>query len=313
VYVAVHSCLELFGTVTLWGDTVQGARSAGGKWLCMSKLVRWISPSVAVGGLVAGLIAAPIAEASSAANIIKIKATSPNYPGLKAKDHGLVDGYALVIYKDTSVNSNTAKISGTVTTTATNDMATLMAEPFGAKSYSAVGAPVSLGTLGVNTYSFSVTPSLATSYEVQVAGTDSATSNPVTVYVVAGGSAPEKYVHEKCSRTRCTFSYRTYTLLVPSAYKTESDKHLYLYLAIGDPRLPKDLTLTKSGKVSRAKRVSSGEYWETLTYYIPIKNTRTRWRLSACTKDTESKDGIGLPGHHSCGDKHIPNSPIYLG
>jgi hypothetical protein len=279
----------------------------------MSKLVRWIAPTAVVGGLVAGLIAVPIAEASSAANIITIKATSPNYPGLKAKDHGLVDGYALVIYKDTSLNSNTATISGTVTTTATNDTATLMAETFGAKSYSAVGSPVSLGTLGVNTYSFSVTPSLATSYEVQVAGTDTATSNPVTVYVTSGGSAPEKYVHEKCTRTRCVFSYRVYTLLFPSAYKTESRKHLYLYLAIGDPRLPKDLTLAKSGKASAAKRVSSGEYWETLTYYIPVKNSRTRWGLSACSKDTESKDGIGLPGHHSCGDKHIPKNPIYLG
>ena len=100
----------------------------------MSRVWRWIAPVAVAGGLAAGLIAVPAAEASPGANsIITINATSPNYPGLKAKDHGKVDGFALVIYH--AGTAATAVISGTVTTTATNDTATLMAEPFGKKKY----------------------------------------------------------------------------------------------------------------------------------------------------------------------------------
>jgi hypothetical protein len=280
-----------------------------------------MAPIVVAGGLLASG-AIPAADASPAASIITISATSPNYPGLPAKDHGLVDGYALVVYRDATDNARTGTISGTVTTTAANDTAQLLAEPFGTKSYSAVGSPVSLTTVGANPYSFSVTPTLATHYEVQVTGTDNATSTPVTVYVIANENAQKNSVKNKCTPaahpTKCVFSFRVNVTLPKSAYKTESRKHVYLYIAIGDshgtnPGLPKDYTLTKAGSVSKPTRVNSGEFRETLTYNVPIRNSRTDWVPNACTKDTESKDGLGLPGHHGCGNKHVPRSTLYLG
>src|ERR1700758_2690794 len=92
-----------------------------------------------------GSAAIPAASAStSAGSIITISATSPHYPGLTGKDHGLIDNkFAIVVYKGKS-GENTGVISGSVTTTATNDTATLVAKPFGAKTYKAVGTPATL-------------------------------------------------------------------------------------------------------------------------------------------------------------------------
>src|ERR1700739_3026238 len=111
----------------------------------MSRIWRWITPVAVAGGLVAGVPAIPAATASTAASsIITINATSPHYPGLKATDHGKVERNAIVIYKATKMHRNTGVVSGTVTTTTTHDTAILLAEPFGAKRYTAVGSPVAL-------------------------------------------------------------------------------------------------------------------------------------------------------------------------
>jgi hypothetical protein len=279
----------------------------------MSKIWRWITPVAVAGGLLAGVPAIPAATASTTAtSIITINATSPHYPRLQAKDHGLVDGYAIVIYK--AKHENTGVVSGKVTTTATNDKAQLLAEPFGAKTYSAIGTPVALTpTDGVASYSFNVTPSLATHYKVQLAGTDNQVSGVATVYVSAGGR--NSAASTQCSRTSCTFSFRDFTLLPASALRHEIGKHWYLYLAIVRGRhLPKTFTLSTTARASKARKVNSSEYVQTFTYHVPLQyGLRTGWYVQACTKDTESKDGMGLPGHHSCGNKHFSASLIYLG
>ncbi len=267
----------------------------------------------AAGGLIAGLATTPAAASTATGSIITINATSPHYPGLRAKDHGKVYGYAIVIYKGAKTEKR-ATISGTVTTTATNDTATLLAEPFGTKTFTAVGSPVTLTPVsGVASYSFNVTPSVATQYKVQLAGTDTEASAPANVYVSAGGRFAG--VRKRCSSTKCTFSFRLYTYVPTSkAYKTESGKHWYEYLAVGYPRVPKDYTLSKTAKVTRAKKVNRLEYVQTFTYYIPLRGTAiTNWIPNACVKDTESKDGLGLPGRHGCGAKHVSRSVLYLG
>lgn len=282
----------------------------------MPKSWRWIAPIAVAGGLIASG-AIPAADASPAATTtVTINATSPNYPGLRARDHGKVDGFALVIYK--LAPANTAIISGKVTTTATTDTATLMAKPFGTNNYTAVGTPVSLTTLGVNRYSFSVKPTVATKYKVQVSGTDNGTSSPATVYVSAAAVPSAKSVRIKCTTHRCVETVKVFTKLPAKAFRTESRKHVYMYLAIGElrgttPRLPKDYTLSTASHASKARRINSGEYVETLTWIVPIRNSRTIWVPNACAKDTERTDGLGLPGHHLCGNRHIPRSAIYLG
>jgi hypothetical protein len=281
----------------------------------MSRIWRWITPVAVAGGLVAVVPAIPAASASTAAaSIITISATSPHYPRLPAKDHGLVDGHAIVFYKDTTKSANTAIVSGNVTTTATTDTATLLAEPFGAKTYTAVATSPTLApsSAGVAPYSFDVKPSLATHYKVQLSGADTAVSGVVTVYVSAGGrSAGGTF---KCiTATKCKFSFRLYTYLPASALKHEIHKHWYQYLAVGYPRLPKNYTLSKTATVSKARKINSGEYVQTFTYYFTLRHGTANPEFQACVKDTESVDGMGLPGHHDCGNKHVSRSAIYLG
>ena len=42
-------------------------------------------------------------------------------------------------------------------------------------------------------------------------------------------------------------------------------------------------------------------------------NDAYHWDWNACSKDTEAEDGIGLPGHHGCGDERILDSAPYVG
>jgi hypothetical protein len=284
----------------------------------MSRIWRWITPVAVAGGLVAGVPAIPAATASTAASIT-ISATSPNYPGLKAKDHGKVDGFAIVVYKDTanSPNSpNTGVVSGTVTTTTTaaNDTATLLAKPFGAKKYTKLGTPVTLTPVsGVASYSFNVTPSLATQYKVAVAGTDKATSGTASVYVTEATSIPRKHVRAHRSGNTIKFSFRLYVLLPKSALRHEIGKHWYEYFTVGYTRLPKFAPLDKAATVSKATKVNSGEFYRTFSYSFRLRHNNPNPDPIECVKDTESADGMGLPGHHGCGAKSVRTSVIYLG
>jgi hypothetical protein len=283
----------------------------------MSRIWRWITPVAVAGGLVAGIPAIPAATASTAASIITISATSPNYPGLQAKDHGKVDGFAIVIYKDTAnrPNSpNTGVVSGTVTTTAPNDTATLLAKPFGAKKFTDVGTPVTLAPVnGVASYSFNVKPSLATQYKVQLSGTDTATSGPATVYVTAGVRTAHGRAHRSGNTIR--FSFRVYVVLPKSALRHEIGKHWYEYLGVAYPfpRLPKYLTLDKRATASSPKKVNSGEFYRTFSYSFRLRHSNPNPVPVECVKDTESTDGLGLPGHHGCGTKRIRTTIHYLG
>ncbi|HKD88495.1 MAG TPA: hypothetical protein VKB62_08205 [Streptosporangiaceae bacterium] len=276
----------------------------------MSRIWRWITPVAVAGGLAIGIPAIPAATASTAATSITINATSPHYPRLKAKDHGKVDGHAIVIYKATTNSENTGVVSGTVTTTATNDEATLLAEPFGASRYTKVAGPVALSATGG--YSFNVKPSLATHYKVKLSGPDAGVvSGVVTVYVTEGGRIAN--IHARRSGNSIRFSFRLYIVLPKSALRHEIGKHWYEYLAVGYPRLPRFAPLARGATVSRARKVTSGEYFRTFSYSFRLRHSNPNPDPIECVKDTESKDGMGLPGHHGCGAKRVRSHVLYLG
>lgn len=205
-------------------------------------------------------------------------------------------------------------IHGQVAGAIAGDVVTLLAKPFGAKLF----APVGTATLssGSQPYSFKVRPTAATAYEARVTtGTNVyATSTTQTVYVLL----PDRYVNlkPKCSRTRCTATTKAYSRVPTSAYRSESEKHAYLYAAIGYPRVPKAYTLTTSGKVSRPRKISANTFEVTVTWYIVLsRHHSTYWILTFCRKDTESRDGMNLPGHHGCGNRKVSRkqADIYLG
>jgi hypothetical protein len=274
----------------------------------MSKFWRVIAPVVAAGGLVAAG-AMPAASASPTDN--------PSYSITIASQAKVpqIGGHTLVIYK--TKGYRTATISGTVFGAVANDVATLWSKPFGAKAFAATTSTVTLTpdneTPTQSAYSFSVIPSQATAYEVVVTTgtTVQTTSTALTIYVTEGGAFSHE--REKCSRTSCTFGYRVSELMPAAVDKTESSKKFYLYLAVGYPKLPGRFTLDKSAVASKVKKVNSGEFYVTFTWRITLHHGSARWLTNFCTKDTESKDGMGLPGHHGCGSKHVSRKATYIG
>ena len=235
--------------------------------------------------------------------------------------HGKVDGYALVIYKDRLDHLNTATISGDITGAANNDVAALPAEPFGAKSFARTGASVTLNGMTPEPYSFTVTPSLATRYEVQVStgSTLDATSAAATVYATEGSAGGSIATH--CSRGRCRTTWKVYLVVSTTrAFRTESAERWFLYFAL-DPYLPsprgfpKYLLLYRNASASRARRINALEYETTFTFIFRtrIQNPGRHIIPAACTRDTESVDGYGLPGHHGCGNRKISTSAPYIG
>ena len=104
---------------------------------------------------------------------------------------------------------------------------------------------------------------------------------------------------------------RPYTV-PPSALQTEMSKPLYLYFGL-------NLAPTKSasarrngcrseaghGLVMASQRISADQFSETVTFSFTVGNDAYHWAWTMCPKDTEAEDGIGLPGHHGCGDQRV--------
>jgi hypothetical protein len=287
----------------------------------MSKIWRRVAPLALAGGLLAaGLGAIPAEAASPATYGVTINATSPNFTDFGTVKDGKVDGYALVVYKagPKAGNADTAKVSGDVTGAASGDVATLWAKPFGAKSFSATSTTLALTGASSQAYSFSVTPSLATQYEVQVTtdATVDATSAAAAVYVTPW----EGLTHSKtkCSGSACKTSFEFYELLPAAAKSTELAKKWYLYYAV-DPKFlsghfPKYLPLVKGAKMTKSK-YSGGDLYFSVSwgYRTTVKDPGKYLIFNLCSKDNVAKDGIGLPGHHGCGASKVLTTAPYTG
>jgi hypothetical protein len=243
---------------------------------------------------------------------VTLAATSPHYPGAV---HGKVDGYAVVVYKDTTNGPDIGVLSGHVTG-ASGGAAALLAERFGASKFTPTGLVKKL-TGSPARYTFHVEPSLETSYEVQVSASGKvvAISAPAAVYVTEAGVVSHN--HKRCSPASkpdsCIVSYQVREKIPASAYPIETGKHFYLYQAVGYPKLPNVFTLSNTAAVSKVRKVNSGEFEITLIFHIPLRHHAGSWLTTFCTKDTESKDGLGLPGHHGCGDYTVSLTAIYHG
>lgn len=264
----------------------------------MFKIWRWIAPMAAAGTLMAAGVL-PAEAASQAGYGVTIGATGTAPAAVKGK----IYGYAVVAYKVKS--HDTAAIGGTITGATAGDVVTLLAKGFRARSFTP-RARKTLAASGTSRYSFAVTPSLATAYKVQVSTGSRVdlTSATVMVYVEAGGHGAG--VHERCSSTSCTYSYSVYTAFPASAYRTESRKPVIFYLAQwrSNRHLASWFYLSSKDKASKPRRVNSGEFEQTLTWFVSVLAGKY-WIPQACTRDEVGTDGVGLPGHHGCGDKRV--------
>jgi hypothetical protein len=291
-------------SISVHTNCLWGSRPCGHKVQGISRFWRWVSPVAVAGGLIAASGAIPAQAASSAAYSVTISATSPNYPGAT---NGLVFGYALVVYKG-SDGTAVATISGSVTGNS-GDAVTLLDKRFGSRRFKSSGQSLTLTGTAAQSYSFEVTPSLATKYEIRVStgATVDATSGIKTVYVTEN-TGPGISTKTTCSsHGHCTVHGKGYLVLPASGYRTESRKRWYIYF-VYDPKVLKYLYLDRHASFSKAHRISATEFEFGVT--IPFRsrglsNPGKHVYWGSCTRDTEAKDGLGLPGHHGCGARRI--------
>ena len=262
-----------------------------------------------VGGAAIATSLAAVAPAQAAAPTISIAAASKIKP---------VTGDVYVVYLGGSYNN--ATIHGTITGAAAGEIATLYAQRFPYTKAPAAVRSVTLSGGGTRTYSFTVTPTLATRYKVKLFAKTTllAISPAKTVYVVANGSVTGGAT---CGRPVCKETFHVYTVLPSSALSVEMRKHVYPYFGLNlspvvEPPPPTWLYLNAGhASVSAAHRINANVFENTITFTFTIGNDGWYWIPGVCVKDTESKDGLGLPGHHGCGTlRRIPsNSFVYLG
>jgi serine/threonine-protein kinase len=231
-----------------------------------------------------------------------------------------VTGDVYVEYRGGS--SASAELSGEVKRVANGEVAQLYAQPFPYQH-----APVPAGSVllhpsgGAATYAFRVTPVLATRYTVKVFGSSTAaaplaTSASRTIYVTAGGSYGTA---QTCARPVCHETLPVHVLVPASALSTEISKPWWVYfninLSTGQvPAAPKALLLNAgNAHISAPQRVSADEYERTITFTFDIGSDAYNWNWTSCSQDTESQDGMGLPGHHDCGSVSVLVSDRYLG
>lgn len=229
-----------------------------------------------------------------------------------------VTGDVYVLYRAIPKYAN-ATISGKITGATTGEVAELFAKQFPYKSaWTQVGSPITLTVTGTTApYSFLVTPTLATRYKVELLATSSsttalATSATDTVYVAASGKLLKLH---NCVRPVCHISIKFEVFVPASTLKVEIKKPWYPYFAINFSRTaPKYLYLNAgNGHATKPARVSAGTFTVTVTYTFRVGNRGYYPGWNFCAKDSESIDGLNLPGRHGCGLKRIKNGPEYLG
>jgi hypothetical protein len=64
---------------------------------------------------------------------------------------------------------------------------------------------------------------------------------------------------------------------------------------------------------AEAVKLSADTYSLTISFTFEIGNKAYSWNWSACSRDTVDQNGLGVPGHHGCGDPRIRTSLDYAG
>ena len=264
---------------------------------------------LAAAGLTAGLLTGSPASRSSVVVPMSVKSALPTLSG---------DVY--VVYR--GGKQANAEVYGEIKNAANGEVAQLYAQQFPYDHAPAQVGSVILHPAGAAaSYEFQVTPTLATRYRVELFQSSTATapagtSAVTTVYVTVSGNPVNV---QTCSRPVCHESLQTTNFVPPSAMQTEISKPWYPYFGVNlstgkEPKPPEWLTLgAGSGRVTASHRISADEFSDTVTFSFRIGNDAYYWDWNACSKDTEAEDGIGLPGHHGCGDGRILDSAAYVG
>jgi hypothetical protein len=283
----------------------------------VSRAWRGFSIAAAACGLIAATVTPSFARTTSAAGpTVSIRLTSVIRP---------VSGHVWVVYAYKNYDTVTAK--GAVSFATGGEVMKLYEQGFPYRK-PAAAVPGQAKTLPTSSkpeyYAFTAKPGVATRYFVEVFASSSATTP------LAKSAVETAFVHPswtffgwrdcntRGNRPICHQTLKIYTKLPASAYKIESAKKWYFYFAVTlnpsrIPAPPKTLLLDNSARIGRAHRISANVFERTITFSFRVNNDGYNLIFDFCSKDTESRDGINLPGHHSCGATRTSASIRYLG
>ncbi len=243
------------------------------------------------------------------------------FPLTAASGNTVVSGDVSVEYHDGQFAS--AQLSARIKDVTSGEVAELFAQPFPfTRAPARDGSVILQPHKRTARYTFTVTPSVATQYKVELfpdstATAPVATSPARTIYVW-----PRQVFSpgRSCSQPVCHQTTVIREYLPASALRTEIAKRWYFYLGVATspgsntPPAPRSWQLNAGNpQISTSQRVSGTEFQLTISYSFQVGNNSYNWDAFACLQDTEAKDGIGLPGHHECGDPSVLATVNYLG
>ena len=249
------------------------------------------------------------------------KAPTATVPILVKSAEPAVGGDVHVVYL--GGEQANAEVYGEIRKAVTGEVARLYAQQFPYRNAPTQVSSVILHPAGTTaSYEFQVTPTLATSYRVELfqssaASKPLATSGVATIYVVNFVTTGKL---QTCGRPVCHESLQVSYWMPSSALQTEMSKRLYLYFGINltssiePPPVPQWLILgAGNGHVTAPRRISANEFSYTITFSFQVGDDALHWAYRACRKATEAEDGLGLPGNHGCGDARVLQSASYVG
>jgi len=250
-----------------------------------------------------------------------------NIPVTASSSSAPVTSDVYVQYHDGKDSS--ADLKGTVPNPTAAEVVRLYAQQFPFTS-----APIPAGTVNLDggaDFSFSVTPTLATHYQVKLFSSATATAPQAvsaisTIYVVE--TVSWNVTH--CSaRPSCQGQYVGTVYVPPSTMSAELNSRWYVYIAavLAPPgsninAAPASLPLANgsaplpngTGTISAPQQTGANSYSATINdSYNWGNHAYTALYWLACSKDTEAQDGLGLPGSHGCGAESVANGNEYLG
>jgi hypothetical protein len=231
-------------------------------------------------------------------------------------------GDVFVRYRDG--NSARAEIKGSVAGGKAGEIVRLYAQRFPFTSAPALADWVTLNPAANGTcYAFTVTPTIATRYQVKLFANASASvplaSSVISTIYVLGYSRIVR-------NTGCVGVPVCHATVVsavedsPAGIKAALNDPWYAYLGItvgpagSSVADPTSMQLgLGDAAITNVHRTGADSLSVTLTFSYNVGNDAYSLQYAECVKGIEAKDGLGLPGAHGCGDERVPVTTDYLG
>jgi hypothetical protein len=230
--------------------------------------------------------------------------------------------YTTFGYKNQGVSTPIAQ-AGTFSNAPQGASAQIFSKPFPFTGAMQAGQKETLKVAqnGTAPFSFSVQPQRATEYFVELLNPNGSVNNTFqlqTVYVVSTRTLAGGQV--SCSGGTCRVTFTLLRFLPAGVSKYELTKAYRVYLGVnfaksGTPPSPKYMYLQEGWTGSKTTPVPKVADEYEATFHVSFKATEPSFSYvaDACTIDTETKDGFGLPGTHGCGSEKVSTTTSYLG